>query len=82
MRLMRHLSITTLKCQTDLKTDSSEVRNDEGEVETSSAIIGGQELGNPHIQREQGNGHMQILLLSEELSFSKREGFERETDLS
>ena len=83
MRLMRCLAIMKLNCQIDLTTDSSEIKNNEGEVKASSAVMEANNL-EPHMfrKREGGNGHAKILLLRKELSLSKREGFERETCLS
>ena len=51
MRLTRCLAITTLKCQKDLTTASSEVRKDEGEVEASSTIREARNL-DPHMFKE------------------------------
>ena len=51
MRLTRCLAITTLKCQKELTTASSEDKKDEGVVKASSAIKEARNF-NPHMFKE------------------------------
>ena len=51
IRLMKYLAFMTLKCQKDHTTDSREVRNNEGEMEASSAIMKVKNL-EPHMFKE------------------------------
>ena len=71
MVMIRRLAFMIINMPKNLTTDSSEVRND-GEVEAYSTFKGPR-TWNPHVQREEGNGHAHIILLWKELSLRRRE---------